>query len=54
MSAIAILFKMKINITKLRLFLLEHEDEHDPTNDPTLLLHVGDWEDKSVVEKENL
>ena len=42
MSAIAILFKMKINITKLRLFLLEHGDEHDPTNDPTLLLHVGD------------
>ena len=54
MSVIAILFKMKINITKLRLFLLEHGDEHDPTNDPTLLLHVGDWEEKSVVEKEIL
>ena len=51
MSAIAILFKMKINTTKLKLFLLEHGEEHEPTIDPTLLLHVGDWEEKSVVEK---
>ena len=54
MSAIAILFKMKINTTKLRLFLLEHGEEHEPTIDPTLLLHVGDWEEKTVVEKEIL
>ena len=54
MSAIAIIFKMKINTTKLRLFLLEHGDEHEPTQDPTLLLHVDDWEEGSIVEKEIL
>jgi hypothetical protein len=54
MSAIAIIFKMKINTTKLRLFLLEHGDEHEPTQDPTLLLHVDNWEEGSIVEKEIL
>ena len=40
MSAIAILFKMKINVTKLRLFLLEHGQEHDEEEDATITIHT--------------
>ena len=48
MSAIAILFKMKINETKLRLFLLEHGQEHNKTIDPTIVIHIGPW--SNVIE----
>ncbi len=40
MSAIAILFKVKINETKLRLFLLEHGQEHDEKENATLTIHT--------------
>ena len=51
---LSLLHILKINATKLRLFLLEHGDEHEPTQDPTLLMHIGDWEEVSIVEKEIL
>ena len=50
MSAIAILFKMKINETKLRLFLLEHGQEHDEEEDATLTIHTGPWDNVIVLD----
>ena len=49
-SAIAILFKMKINETKLRLFLLEHGQEHDEEEDATLTIHIGPWDNVIVLD----